>query len=98
MPPAARSRPTARASKSTFPGVELGIFSGSLRYTVYRGTNLLRQEVIAKTDEPSVAYKYDGGLKGFAIGNDTRAGVARHGPRLAAVRVRRSGESRTRWR
>ena len=28
----------------TFPGVEAGIFSGSLQYTVYRGTNLLRQE------------------------------------------------------
>ena len=38
----------------TFPGVEAGIFSGSLQYTVYRGTNLVRQEVIAKTTEPSV--------------------------------------------
>src|SRR5207244_1796807 len=49
-----------------FAGVDLGIFSGSLRYTVYRGTNLLRQETIAKTDEPSVAYKYVAGLKGLA--------------------------------
>jgi hypothetical protein len=56
----------------TFPGVDLGIFTGSLRYTVYRGSNLLRQEVIAKTEEQSVAYKYDGGLKGFAIGQDSR--------------------------
>ena len=55
-----------------FPGVELGIFAGSLQYTVYRGSNLLRQEVIAKTEEPSVAYKYVAGLKGMAIGNDTR--------------------------
>jgi hypothetical protein len=55
-----------------FNGLTMGIFGGSLRYTVYRGTNLLRQEAIAKTDEPSVAYKYVGGLKGFAIGNDTR--------------------------
>ncbi len=45
---------------------------GSLRYTVYRGTNLLRQEAIAKTDAPSVAYKYVGGLKGFAIAGDTK--------------------------
>ena len=51
----------------TFPGVDAGIFSGELRYTVYRGSNLLRQELIAKTDQPSVAYKYVGGLKGFAI-------------------------------
>ncbi len=55
-----------------FPGLEMGIFSGSLRFTAYRGTNLLRQEAIAKTEEPSVAYKYVAGLKGFGIGNDTR--------------------------
>lgn len=55
-----------------FPGLDLGIFSGSLRYTVYKGTNLLRQEAIAKTSEPSVAYKYVGGIKGLAIANDTR--------------------------
>ena len=56
----------------TFPGLEMGIFAGQLRYTVYRGANLLRQEAIAKTDEQSVAYKYVGGLKGLAIGNETR--------------------------
>ena len=33
-----------------FPGLDAGIFSGSLQYTVYRGTNLVRQEVVAKTD------------------------------------------------
>jgi hypothetical protein len=56
----------------TFPGLTMGIFAGNLRFTVYRGTNLLRQEAIAKTDEKSVAYKYVGGLKGFAIDDDTR--------------------------
>ena len=56
----------------TFNGLELGIFAGDLRYTVYHGSSLLRQEAIAKTEEPSVAYKYDSGLKGFAIGKDTR--------------------------
>src|SRR5689334_4997864 len=55
-----------------FPGLQMGIFAGSLRYTVYKGTNLLRQEAIAKTDEPSVAYKYVAGLKGFAISDSTR--------------------------
>ena len=39
---------------------------------MYRGTNLLRQEAIAKTSEPSVAYKYVGGLKGFSISDSTR--------------------------
>ena len=56
----------------TYPGVEMGLFSGALRYTVYRGTNLVRQEVIAKTEAPSVAYKYLAGLKGFATGDSTR--------------------------
>ena len=55
----------ARASRSR-PGLSMGIFSGRLQYTVYRGTNLIRQEAIAKTDEPSVAYKYRAGLKGFS--------------------------------
>ena len=48
----------------TFPGVELGVFSGRLQYTVYKGTNLIQQAVVAKTDEPSVAYKYDAGPQG----------------------------------
>ena len=54
----------------TFPGVEAGVFSGALQYTIYRGTNLVRQELVAKTTLPSVAFKYVGGLKGFAIRDD----------------------------
>ncbi len=50
----------------SFPGLSMGSFSGGLRFTVYRGTNLLRLEAVAKTDEPSVAYIYQGGLKGFS--------------------------------
>src|SRR5256885_411838 len=49
-----------------FPGLSMGIFAGSLQFTVYRGTNLLRMDAIAKTEEPFVAYKYDAGLKGFS--------------------------------
>ena len=56
----------------SFPGVDAGIFSGRLQYTVYRGSNLLRQEMIARTEEPSVAYKYAGGLKSFRTGENTR--------------------------
>jgi hypothetical protein len=50
-----------------FPGVQLGVFAGRLQFTVYKGTNLIRMEIVAKTDEPSVAYKYDAGIKGLAI-------------------------------
>jgi hypothetical protein len=57
----------------TFPGVSMGIFTGQLQYTVYKGTDLIRMEVIAKTDQDSVAYKYDAGLKGITIRPETRA-------------------------
>jgi hypothetical protein len=53
--------------EASFPGAQLGMFHGQLRYTVYKGVNLVRQEIIAKTDSPSVAYKYDAGLKGMTI-------------------------------
>ena len=49
-----------------FPGLTMGIFTGGLRFTHYRGTNLLRLEAIAKTDKNFVAYKYDAGLRGFS--------------------------------
>ncbi len=56
----------------TFDGLKLGIFAGDLRFIAYKGTNLLRQEAVAKTQEPSVAYIYKAGLKGFPITPDTR--------------------------
>ncbi len=58
--------------EASFDGAKLGIFSGRLEYTVYRGSNLLRQEIVASTSEPSVAYKYDAGLSGFALRGDTK--------------------------
>src|SRR2546430_13369729 len=33
---------------------------------MYKGTNLIRMDAAAKTNEPWVAYKYDAGLKGFS--------------------------------
>jgi hypothetical protein len=51
----------------SFDGVQLGVFAGRLHYTVYKGTNLIKQEVVAKTEVDSVAYKYEAGLKGLAI-------------------------------
>src|SRR3989454_6132839 len=51
----------------SFPGLEVGVFSGRLQYDVFKGSNLIRQVAVAKTDRPSVAFKYDGGLKGLPI-------------------------------
>jgi hypothetical protein len=56
----------------TFDGLTLGLFSGDVQFTAYKGSNLLRQEAIAKTDQPSVAYIYKAGLKSFAIGSGTK--------------------------
>jgi hypothetical protein len=55
-----------------FPGVRLGVFAGALQYTVFKGTNLIQQEIVATTSQPWVAYKYEAGLKGLAIGAGSR--------------------------
>jgi hypothetical protein len=70
--PGCRVKTEGARLEVNFPGLDAGIFTGSLQYTVYRGTNLLRQEALAKTSAPSVAYKYVGGLKGFSISDSTR--------------------------
>lgn len=56
----------------SYSGVQLGVFTGALQYTVYKGANLIRQEVIAKTEERAVAYKYDAGVKGMPLQGDSR--------------------------
>ena len=78
----------------SFPGLSLGIFSGRIQFTVYRGSNLVRMEAIAKTDEPSVAYKYTAGLQGFSTQDLTRIRMARCRRQPAEVRVRRDTQSR----
>ena len=52
--------------ETTFPGLSMGMFTGELRFTVYRGTNLIRMDAVASTQEEWVAYKYDAGLSGFS--------------------------------
>lgn len=51
----------------TFPGVEAGIFQGYLQFDVFKGSNLVRQMLVAKTDHPSAAFKYDAGLAGLPL-------------------------------
>lgn len=55
-----------------FNGLTLGLFAGDLEFTVYKGSSLLRQEAVASTNAPDVAYIYKAGLKGFAIRDDTK--------------------------
>ena len=56
-----------------FPGLSMGIFSGGIRFTQYRGANLLRVEAVAKTEKNLVAYKYAVGLKGLSLATLPRA-------------------------
>ncbi len=56
----------------TFPGVTAGIFEGYLQFDVYKGSNLFRQMVVAKTDHPSAAFKYDAGLTGLPVNESSR--------------------------
>jgi len=55
-----------------FPGVQLGVFTGTLQYAVFRGSNLIQQEILARTNDPWVAYKYHAGLKGLSTANGSR--------------------------
>jgi hypothetical protein len=59
-------RTDGNSLETTFPGLTMGMFAGDLRFTVYRGTNLLRMDAVASTNDEWVAYKYDGGLSGFS--------------------------------
>ncbi|MBC2667131.1 hypothetical protein H7F51_16550 [Novosphingobium flavum] len=53
-------------------GVTAGVFSGALELTAYAGTNLIRAALMAATDKASVAYKYDAGIEGVAVGPGVR--------------------------
>jgi len=61
-----RVKTDGAALEVTFPGLSMGIFSGDLRFTAYRGTNLLRMDALASTKEEWIAYKYEAGLKGLS--------------------------------
>jgi len=56
----------------TYPGLSMGIFSGTLRFTIYRGSSLLQLDALASTQEKWVAYIYSGGLKGFSTATTPR--------------------------
>jgi hypothetical protein len=55
-----------------FNGLSLGLFSGDLQFTAYKGSNLLRQEAVASTQAKDVAFIYKAGLKGFPIKDESK--------------------------
>ena len=76
----------------TFPGLSMGIFAGDLQFTVYKGTNLVRMDAAAKTNEPWVAYKYDARPEGILDRPHAARHLARHRRSPAASPVRRRGQ------
>lgn len=57
----------------SFNGMQLGIFTGELRYCFYPGTSLIQQVAVMSTQEPDTAYFYDAGLQ-MASPSDLRPG------------------------
>ena len=82
----------------TFPGMKLGIFDGNLRFTVYRGTNLIQMDAIARTNEPVGRLQVRRGAEGILDGDDAhgspgatpaagRSSISSAGPRRRAFRA-----------
>jgi len=46
----------------TIPGLGMGYFYGNLVFTLYAGSNLVKQEAVVSTQEPQIAYYYDAWL------------------------------------
>jgi len=56
-----------------FGRMQMGIFEGTIAYTFYPGSRLIRQEAILRTQEPDVAYFYDTGMR-MSTSSDMHAG------------------------
>jgi hypothetical protein len=69
----AKARSVGDRVELTFDGLRMGIFAGSIAYTIYPGSRLIEQEAIASTQAQDVAYYYDAGLR-MASEADRRPG------------------------
>ncbi len=52
----------------SFNGLSIGNFAGTCEFHIFAGTNLIRMDACATTEEDGVAYLYHAGLNGFEIG------------------------------
>lgn len=60
-----------------FEGLRMGVFDGGIAYTFYPGSRLVHQEAVLTTDQPDVAYYYDGGWEVGAAADRTAGGNMR---------------------
>jgi hypothetical protein len=69
----AEARTTGDRVQVIFGRMQMGIFDGTIAYTFYPGSRLIRQEAVLSTHEPDVAYFYDTGMR-VSAERDTHAG------------------------
>ena len=73
-PTTVRARTVGDRVEISFNGMEMGIFSGTMRYIFYPGSGLIQQVAVLETNEPNVAYTYDAGLQ-MTAETDRRPGI-----------------------
>jgi len=73
-PRTATARSIGNRVEISFSGMEMGIFTGTLRYVFYPGSTLFQQVAVLKTNEPNIAYTYDAGLQ-MSSEADRRPGI-----------------------
>ncbi len=73
-PTAVTARTVGDRVEISFNGMELGIFSGTLRYVFYPESALIQQIAVLKTNEPDTAYYYEAGLQ-MTADADRRPGI-----------------------
>src|SRR5437879_6990568 len=69
----AEARTVGDRVQVTFGRMQMGIFEGTIAYTFYPGSRLIRQDAILSTQEPDVAYFYDAGMR-MSTPGDRHAG------------------------
>lgn len=72
-PTSVTARTLGERVEVSFNGMQIGIFTGELRYDFYPGTSLIQQVAVLSTQEPDTAYFYDAGLQ-MASPADRRPG------------------------
>jgi len=72
-PASLAARTVGNRVEVTFGGMRVGIFSGSVVYTIYPGSRLIKQEAVLSTSEDNVAYFYDAGID-YQPAEDRRPG------------------------
>jgi len=72
-PRGARARSVGNRVEIVFDGMRMGGFDGSLAYTFYPGSRLIRQDAVLTTHDADVAYYYDAGLE-MAAESDRQPG------------------------